>query len=240
MKAVILAAGKGTRMKELTANLPKPMVQVRGKPILEWIISGLRDHAGVRQVFIIIGYQGDVIRDYFGNGDKFGVDIEYGIQEEQNGTGKAPEVARNWVARDSFLLTYGDIYLSDPAAYASIVGAWQPETDDALIAVKTAEDLSKVGAVFLDLYDHMSQLIEKGNFPKKPSNAYANAGIYIFTPRIFTYTEELHISPRGEYELTDALRAMLDDNAKIRGVRLKQNWVDVRDPETVAELNQEK
>ncbi|PTY06748.1 nucleotidyl transferase [Verrucomicrobia bacterium LW23] len=236
MKAVILAAGKGTRMKELTASQPKPMVPVRGKPVLQWIIEGLRDHAGVTNVFLVVGYQGDVIRNYFGDGDAFGVNIEYGEQEVQNGTGKAPEVARDWVARDNFLLTYGDIFLPDPAAYAIIAAAWQ-ETDDALVTVKTAADLSKFGAVFLDLHDYMTDLVEKGNFPKTPNNAYANVGIYIFTPRLFTYTSELTLSPRGEYELTDALRAMIDDSAKIRGVRMKGEWVDVRDPEIVAELN---
>src|SRR5476651_1564378 len=94
MKAVILAAGKGTRMGDLTANLPKPMVLVEGKPVLEHIIEGLRDEAGIHDFFIIIGWCGDVIRAYFGEGKPWGVRIGYGEQVVQDGTGKAPEIAK--------------------------------------------------------------------------------------------------------------------------------------------------
>ena len=85
MKAVILAAGKGTRMGELTAHVPKPMKEVEGKPILQHIVEGLRDAAGVRDFFIVIGWCGHVITDHFGDGSAFGVRMAYG---EQNGTGR--------------------------------------------------------------------------------------------------------------------------------------------------------
>jgi NDP-sugar pyrophosphorylase family protein len=97
MKAVILAAGKGTRMGDLTKDIPKPMLQVDGKPVLEHIVEGLRDEAKIHDLFIIIGWQGQVIRDYFGDGRRWGVQITYGEQKVQDGTGKAPEVAREWV-----------------------------------------------------------------------------------------------------------------------------------------------
>src|SRR5208282_3791637 len=111
MKAVILAAGKGTRMGDLTANLPKPMLQVEGKPVLEHIVEGLRDEAKIQDVFIIIGWQGHVISDYFGDGRRLGVQISYGEQKVQDGTGKAPEVAREWLGVEPFLLVSGDILL---------------------------------------------------------------------------------------------------------------------------------
>src|SRR5262245_30824952 len=119
MKAVILAAGKGTRMKELTNELPKPMLQVQGKPILEHIVKGLIG-AGVREVFIVTGHKPEAIEDYFGDGSRFGVRIATGRQIEQNGTGKAPEVAKGFVAADTFLLTYGDI-LVKPETYQQMV-----------------------------------------------------------------------------------------------------------------------
>ena len=86
MKAVILAAGKGTRMKELTSELPKPMLRIQGKPILEHIVDGLKA-AGIREIFIVTGWRADVIERYFGDGNRWGMKIQYGRQVVQDGTG---------------------------------------------------------------------------------------------------------------------------------------------------------
>jgi len=234
MKAVILAAGKGTRMGELTANLPKPMVQVEGRPVLEHIVEGLRDEAGITDFFIITGWCGNVIRDYFGEGKRWKVNISYGEQVVQDGTGKAPELAKDWVGQDNFLLTYGDILLRPPTDYKLLVEAFR---EDGVIAVKGGEDLTKGGAVVLDKDGFMIDLVEKGASSQVPANAYYNAGIYILTPRIFAYTARLEKSPRGEYEFTDALKALVKEGARLRGVILRGAWADVRDPSVLAELN---
>lgn len=231
LKAVILAAGRGTRMGSLTATLPKPMVAVQGKPILERIIEGLRDHAGVREFFIIIGYQGDVIKNHFADGSRHRVSITYGVQEVQDGTGKAPELAAEWIGSSRFLLTYGDILIE-----AEDYGYLNDHFDgDGVIALKAGEDLSKGGAVVLNDEGWMIDLVEKSTNP--PPNSYYNAGIYILTPRIFDFTRKLEKSPRGEYELTDALKNLVRDGGKLRGVTLRKSWVDVRDPEVLASLN---
>src|ERR1041385_8059642 len=108
MKAVILAAGKGTRLRELTNELPKPMLGLHGKPILEHILDGIMG-AGIRQVCIITGYRAEVIEAHFQDGSRWGARITYARQIVQDGTGKAPELAREFVGSDKFLLTYGDI-----------------------------------------------------------------------------------------------------------------------------------
>src|SRR5882672_10220747 len=115
MKAVILAAGKGTRMRELTNELPKPMLKVQGKPILEHILEGLIG-AGIREVFIVTGFRADVIENYFGDGSRWHARIEYGRQMVQDGTGKAPELAKQFIGASTFMLTYGDI-LVPPDTY---------------------------------------------------------------------------------------------------------------------------
>src|SRR5205807_8311622 len=102
-KAVLLAAGRGTRMRELTEALPKTMLQVRGKPVLQHIIEGLRD-AGVRDFCVIVGWRAEVVRNYFGE-KKF----HYVTQVTQDGTGKVVELARNFCGDDPFVLSYGDI-----------------------------------------------------------------------------------------------------------------------------------
>ncbi len=232
-KALILAAGKGTRMGELTQATPKPMLLVQGKPILEHIMSGLRDEAGIDEFFIVIGYQGHFIQNYFGDGSRFGVSITYGTQTVQDGTGKAPELAQTWIGKDPFLFTYGDILIAAPE-YKNFVEAFCGE---GVIALKEGQDLKNGGAVLLDDQDQMIDLIEKGQFQTPPPNAFYNAGIYALTPRIFEYTATLQKSPRGEYEFTDALKAFAQAGGKIKGHKIKSDWVDVRDPGILSQLN---
>jgi NDP-sugar pyrophosphorylase family protein len=234
MKAVILAAGKGTRMGELTAHLPKPMVQVEGKPVLQHIVEGLRDEAGIRDFFIIVGWCAEIIRAHFGDGSALGVAIAYGEQKVQDGTGRAADPARAWVGRDRFLLTYGDILLRPPTDYKLLVDSFR---EDGVIAVKDGEDLTKGGAVILDAKGFMRDLVEKGALAEVPPHAFYNAGIYLLTPRIFEFTARLEKSPRGEYEFTDALKAAVQAGERLRGVTLTHAWADVRDPGVLAKLN---
>src|SRR5881396_1121612 len=107
-KAVLLAAGRGTRMREMTAELPKPMLEVRGKPVLQHIVEGLRD-AGVRELLIIVGYRADAVQNFFGDGSRYKIQIQYATQVVQDGTGRVVDLARNFVATSPFVLIYGDI-----------------------------------------------------------------------------------------------------------------------------------
>src|SRR4029079_3508121 len=118
-KAVILAAGKGTRMRELTAELPKPMIEVRGKPVLQHIVEGLRQ-AGIARFLIVVGYRADVVKNFFGDGAAFGAQIEYATQVVQDGTGRVVELARDFAGASPFILGYGDI-LVDFSNYRRLV-----------------------------------------------------------------------------------------------------------------------
>ncbi len=248
MKAVILAAGKGTRMRELTNDLPKPMLRVQGKPILEHIIEGLKT-AGVREFFIITGYRAEVVEEYFGDGSKLGVQISYGRQIVQDGTGKAPELAKNFVGASPFILTYGDI-LVKPETYQQMVKRFGESDFSGLVTVTGSEDVTKGGLFFFDAEFCLNHLVEKPSAAQlemlrqegwlKPGvTAWYNAGIYIFQPGLFDFTAKLQKSPRGEYELTDALLALLAARQKIAGMEIAGRWVDVRDPEVLAELERE-
>src|SRR5438128_9492749 len=143
-RAVVLAAGRGTRMRELTVDLPKPMIEVRGKPVLQHIVEGLRD-AGVFRFVIIVGYHAETIRNFFGDGRRHNVDIEYVTQTVQDGTGRVVNFAGNFVGDSPFILSYGDI-LVDPANYKRVVDL--PNDVAAIITVTRGEDVSKGGAVF--------------------------------------------------------------------------------------------
>ena len=118
-KAVVLAAGRGTRMRELTVDFPKPMIEVRGKPVLQHIVEGLRD-AGVRRFVIIVGYHAEAVRNFFGDGKHYRVDIEYVTQTVQDGTGRVVNLARGLLGDSPFILSYGDILIS-PVNYERVV-----------------------------------------------------------------------------------------------------------------------
>ena len=159
MKAVILAAGKGTRMRELTNELPKPMLKVQGKPILEHILSGLMT-AGVREFFIVTGFRAEVVEDYFGDGSKWGVRITYGRQVVQDGTGKAPELAKGFAGASPFILTYGDI-LVPPETYSQMVKRFNEGSFAGLVTVTGSEDVTKGGLFFFDDAFCLNHLVEK-------------------------------------------------------------------------------
>jgi dTDP-glucose pyrophosphorylase len=239
--AVILAAGRGTRMRELTAELPKPMIEVRGKPVLQHIVEGL-EGAGIRELLIIVGYRADAVRNFFGDGLRYNVAIQYVTQTVQDGTGRVVDLAREFVGNSAFVLGYGDI-LVDPANYKRLVDV--SEDIEAVITVTRGEDVSKGGAVFLnddmELVDirEKSQPGEVGGWSGLSQHAapFYNAGLYAFRPRIFEFTAKLKPSPRGEYELTDAIRDLAHSGKKVRALELTGEWADVRDPEVLARLN---
>jgi dTDP-glucose pyrophosphorylase len=231
-KAVLLAAGRGTRMRELTNDLPKPMIQVRGKPILLHIVEGLRD-AGIDRFLIIVGYRADVVRDFFGHGQSLATHVDYATQVVQDGTGRVVDLARDFAAADPFVLSYGDI-LVNPANYKRLTS---PEPHhEALVSVKRNEDVSKGGAVFVNDRFELTDLREKPK-PGEPTSPWYNAGIYTFRPSIFDFTARIERSPRGEYELTDAIRSLAQSGKTVQALELEGDWADVRDPEVLAQLN---
>lgn len=232
-KAVLLAAGKGTRMKELTNELPKPMLAVHGKPILLHIVEGLKA-AGVTHFLIVVGYRAEVVQEFFGDGSKFGVSVEYQTQVVQDGTGRVVELAKEFAGADPFILSYGDILIA-PQNYARLAALGEAQ---ALVSVKhNPGEVAKGGAVFVNERFELTDLREKPK-PGEPTSPWYNAGVYTFRPSIFTFTAKLQLSPRGEYELTDAIRELAQSGNVVQVVELEGDWADVRDPGVLAELNQ--
>jgi len=248
VKAVILAAGKGTRMKELTNELPKPMLKVQGKTILEHILEGLLA-AGIQNVFIVTGYRPEVIEGHFGDGSNWKAGIAYGRQVVQDGTGKAPEVAKEFIGSSPFVLTYGDI-LVHPKTYRQMIQRFNESDFSGVVTVTRGEDVTKGGLNFFDEAFCLKRVVEKPTpeqlqelrnkgwlQPNQP--LWYNAGIYIFKPSLFKFTTKLQKSSRGEYELTDAVNGLVSAGHKLAGLEIEGRWVDVRDPQTLAQLEKQ-
>ena len=219
-------------MRELTAELPKPMLEVRGKPVLQHIVEGLRD-ARVTDFLIVVGWRAEAVKQFFGDGSKLGVRVAYATQEKQNGTGKVVELAREFTGDEPFVLSYGDILIS-PENYPSVCTALA--NTEAVVTVKRSDDVSQGGAVFVNEKFELIDLREKPK-PGEPTSPWYNAGVYAFRSSIFDFIAKLEPSPRGEYELTDAIRNLALAGKKVQALELVGEWADVRDPEILAQLN---
>jgi dTDP-glucose pyrophosphorylase len=153
----------------------------------------------------------------------------------QDGTGRVVDLARNFAGNFPIILSYGDI-LVDPMNYKRVLDL--PDGVEAIVTVTRGEDLSKGGAVFVNEQMELIELREKPK-PGEATSPWYNAGLYAFRPSIFEFTAKLQPSPRGEYELTDAIRDLAQSGKKVQALELIGEWADVRDPEILAKLNQQ-
>lgn len=234
MKAVILAAGKGTRMKERTTNIPKPMLIIKGKPMLDHIIAFIIN-AGITELGIVVGYKKNIVQEYFGDGSDFDVSITYIEQKDQNGTGKALHLAKDFVSGDSIFFTFGDV-LTPQKNYRGMIDYYTNNKCYALLGLNKIDDPYRGAAVYIDDDNNIVQIIEKP--PKGNSSTNLNnAGLMILSPDIFDYTAKLKLSPRGEYELTDVFTMIREDNKSLKGYILSGYWKDVGTPEDLEKAN---
>jgi UDP-N-acetylglucosamine diphosphorylase / glucose-1-phosphate thymidylyltransferase / UDP-N-acetylgalactosamine diphosphorylase / glucosamine-1-phosphate N-acetyltransferase / galactosamine-1-phosphate N-acetyltransferase len=228
MKAVILAAGVGKRLGAITREIPKPMAPVAGKPVLEHILCGLRD-SGIDDFVLITKYKWEKIRDHFREGADLGISIVYVVQGERYGTGAALLEAERHVDGEPLLMTYGDIVTS-PDNYAGVMRLFGKGCADAVVTLNWVDDPHKGGAVVVGDDDRVLRIIEKPSEGEIPSR-WNNAGLFVFRPSVFGFLREVKPSPRGEYELPDAINAMIDAGLAARPYFLKGPWRDVGTPE---------
>jgi len=234
MKAVILAAGEGVRLQPITLTRPKHLIKIGGKPILERCLKMIKT-SGVNETVIVVHYMADAIRDYFGDGEKFGLKIEYVEQETVLGTGNAVGVAEPYV-KDDFLLVYGDL-LFTAEALKKVVVLHRKEKPAATMAVAPVEKPEDYGTVEFKDETHIKRIIEKPSRQEAPTNL-ANAGMYVFSTDIFEKIKKTSASTRGEWEITDALSLLLRDEKPVLAVKIsKENWFDIGRPWDLLEAN---
>ena len=234
MKAVILAAGEGVRLQPITSTRPKHLIKVGGKPILEHCLNAVKT-SGIEEALIVIHYMGDAIRQYFGDGEKFGLKIEYVEQKAVLGTGNAVSLAEPHV-KDDFLMVYGDLLFSADAV-KNIIDLHKKEKPAAAMAVVPVENPEDYGIVELEDEKHVKRIVEKPKHEEAPSNL-ANAGIYVFSTEIFDKIRETSASARGEWEITDAISQLLNEKKTVLAVKISQDdWVDIGRPWELLEAN---
>jgi bifunctional UDP-N-acetylglucosamine pyrophosphorylase/glucosamine-1-phosphate N-acetyltransferase len=234
MKAVILAAGEGVRLQPITSTRPKHLIKVGGKPILEHCLNAVRT-SGIEEALIVIHYMGDAIRQYFGDGKKFGLKIEYVEQKAVLGTGNAVSMVEPYV-KDDFLLVYGDLLFSAEAV-KNVIDLHRKEKPVATMAVVPVGNPEDYGIVELEDEKHVKRIAEKPNREEAPSNL-ANAGVYVFSTEIFDKIRETSASARGEWEITDAISQLSKEKKTVLAVKISSgDWIDIGRPWDLLEAN---
>ena len=216
MQAVILAAGEGQRLRPFTANKPKVMIKVANKPILEYVVEAVRD-AGILDIVMVVGYKKSRIMDYFGDGSKWNVKIEYAIQRQQLGTAHALKQAEELIRDDKFLVLSGD-NIVDSETIKRVNEPWT-------LAYKEAEEPSKYGVIVVS-NGIIKEIIEK---PEKPVSNLINVGIYCFTPEIFERIGDMT-------DLVSVINSMIEDGYEFKCVRAN-TWIDVVYPWDILKVN---
>jgi dTDP-glucose pyrophosphorylase len=229
--AVVLAAGRGTRMGELTAATPKPLLSVAGRPIIEHVLSGFAA-AGVQRAIIVTGYLGDAIEAALGDGERLGLALEYCHQDRADGTARALLLAEPLLGGAPFAVSWGDILVA-PSFYTELLAAFARRPCDVQLAVNPVDDPWRGAAVYVDDDWNVTRIEEKP--PRGTSQTgWNNAGVLMLTPLALDYARRLAPSPRGEYELPQAIAAMVRDGRRVRAVPVRGPWSDVGTPDDLA------
>jgi UDP-N-acetylglucosamine diphosphorylase/glucosamine-1-phosphate N-acetyltransferase len=225
LKAVILAAGEGSRMRPLTYTRPKVMLPIAGKPILEHLLVEVRE-AGIGEFILVVGYHDERVRDYFGSGERWGVSISYSNQRKQLGTADALKAVEGLLS-GSFLVINGDV-IAGREDIGRLAGK-----DTSTVGVVEVEDTLGLGVIEVS-GDKVTGIHEK---VEKPASHMANTGLYLFTPDIFDAISRTPKSPRGEYEITDSLQLMIDGGHNVSYQRFGY-WLDLSYPWDLLSANE--
>lgn len=230
MKAVIPAAGFGTRLRPLTYARPKPVLPVGNRPIICHAVQNLAD-AGIREIGIVVS---PVTREAI-QAAVLGIEgarIEFIEQPEMLGLGHAVMVARDFVGESDFCVYLGDNLFEH--GVLDFRRAFEEQGADAAVALVEVADARAFGVAVLDERGQITRLVEK---PAQPPSNLAVAGVYCFRASVFGVLETLAPSPRGEYEITDAIQRLIEQGGRVAGQRVRGWWKDTGRPLDLIEAN---
>lgn len=222
MKAIILAGGEGTRLKSVTGDLPKPMVQLCGKPVLEHILALLKRN-GITEACMALHYRPEVIKDYFGDGAAFGMRLSYHEEKAQLGTAGGVRACADYYGERDFLVISGDCICDFDLK--SLMEAHHRHQSAVTMALYAHEQPLQYGIVLTDRLDRVVSFVEKPDWSRVVSDLI-NTGIYVISPAAMGYVQ----TDRPCDFAKDLFPRLMADGHEIRGVRMEGYWCDIGCP----------
>jgi len=232
MKGLLLAGGHGTRLRPLTFTGNKHTLPIANKPMILYGLEQLR-RAGIREIGVVLGPIKEGLIEVLGDGSDLGVEITYIDQPEPKGLAHAVMVSRGFLVDEPFVMYLGDNLLKQEVR--QFVELFQREDADCVIGTTKVGDPSRYGVLEFNLDGSIRRLIEK---PKKPLSPWALIGVYLFNNKIFDAVKNIRPSWRGEYEITDAIQALIAAGGSVKVQKVEGWWKDTGRPEDLLEANQ--
>ncbi|EPA05326.1 glucose-1-phosphate thymidylyltransferase [Candidatus Nitrosarchaeum limnium] len=231
MKGIILHGGHGTRLRPLTHTGPKQLIKIANKPMSQYVLEDLRD-AGIIDIAIIIGdVYPEKVKEFYGNGKKFGVNLTYIYQNKPHGIAHAISLCKDFIGENKFVVYLGDNILR--TGLLSYVQKFESSSKEAQILLAEVENPSAFGVVKIK-DNKILHIIEK---PKEPPSNFAVIGVYFLTPKIFKIIKQLKPSWRGELEITEALQLLMDSGFELDHDYVTGWWKDTGTPNDILHAN---
>ncbi|MBC8100557.1 MAG: glucose-1-phosphate thymidylyltransferase [Armatimonadetes bacterium] len=231
MKAIILAAGQGTRLRPVTLTMPKPLVPVANKALIVYAVEMLRD-GGLHDIGIVVNNLRSPICTHLGDGKAHGVNIQYITQKEQLGLAHAVSVCREFVGEEPFGLFLGDNIFHDKMG--DLIRNFSATSYEAAVALGEVADPTRFGIA--EIQDNkIVRVVEK---PKVPPSNLAISGVYLFRPSIFHAIANIQPSWRNELEITDAIQYLITQGSAVQAYRIDGWWIDAGKPDAIINANQ--
>ncbi|WP_433226064.1 glucose-1-phosphate thymidylyltransferase [Actinomadura formosensis] len=231
MKALVLAGGKGTRLRPFTHSMPKQLIPVGNKPVLVHCLENIRD-IGVTEAGVIVGDGHEQIRALVGDGAALGLSVTYLVQEAPLGLAHAVLTAREYLGGDDFVMYLGDNVLAGGIAEAA--AEFRARRPDARLLLAKVADPRQYGVAELGPDGRVLSLAEK---PERPRSDLAITGVYFFTPAVHAAVDRIRPSARGELEITDAVRDLLDRGHPVTAGEYRGYWRDTGSVDELLDCN---
>jgi UDP-N-acetylglucosamine diphosphorylase/glucosamine-1-phosphate N-acetyltransferase len=233
VKAVILAAGEGTRLRPLTLTRPKHLIPVGEKCVIEYLLDAVKE-AGINEILIVVHYRADQLEQFLGDGSKNDLKIKYLQQNEMKGTADAIKTVEPH-ANEDFLLIYGDL-LTTSEVIRTVLMTHEKKKPTVSMAVVQVKHPEHYGIVKLE-DTYIVDILEKPKLSEAPTNL-ANAGVYVFSKEIFEKIRQTPPSPRGELEITDSFKLLIKEKKQILAVQIPaKDWFDIGRPWDLLDAN---